>query len=101
MSDETTVLINLLKAKPGQQEALFAVLKENTERVIRTLPGWKTTRLIAALDGSGVAIYSEWATPAAIEAMRTDPRMIAYFPRIAGLASLDSITGSAAWAIGG
>jgi len=63
--------------------------------VIRTLPGWKTTRLIAAKDGAGVVIYSEWETPAAVEAMRSDPRMKAYFPEILALASLDSILGSA------
>ncbi|ENN88066.1 hypothetical protein RHSP_38502 [Rhizobium freirei PRF 81] len=62
--------------------------------MIRTLPGWKTTRLITSEDGAGVVIYSEWETPAAVEAMRNDPRMKAYFPRIAELASLDSLMGS-------
>ena len=95
MSDESVVLINLLKVKPGKQDALIALLKENTDTVIRTLPGWKTTRLIAAKDGAGVVIYSEWETPAAVEAMRSDPRMKAYFPKILELASLDSILGSA------
>ena len=95
MSDESVVLINLLKAKPGKQEALIALLKQNTDTVVRTLHGWKTTRLIAAKDGAGVVIYSEWETPAAVEAMRSDPRMKAYFPRISELASLDSIMGSA------
>ncbi len=33
-------------------------------------------------------------TPAAVEAMRSDPRMKAYFPKIIELASLDSIVGS-------
>ena len=94
MSDESVVLINLLKVKPGKQDALLALLKQNTDTVIRTLQGWKTTRLIAAGDG-GVVIYSEWETPAAIEAMRGDPRMKAYFPKIIELASLDSIVGSA------
>jgi quinol monooxygenase YgiN len=94
MSDESVILVNLLKANPGGQEALLALLKENTETVVRTLPGWKTTRLIAARDGAGVVIYSEWHTPAAIEAMRSDPRMKACLPRILALASLDSITGS-------
>jgi len=61
--------------------------------VIRTIPGWKTTRLIGAKDGAGVVIYSEWETSAAVEAMRSDPRMKAYFPKILALASLDSITG--------
>jgi hypothetical protein len=35
-------------------------LKQNTDTVIRTLHGWKTTRLIAERNGSGVAIYSEY-----------------------------------------
>jgi quinol monooxygenase YgiN len=93
--DESVILINLLKVKPGKQDALVALLKQNTDTVIRTLRGWKTTRLIAAKDGTGVVIYSEWETPAAIEAMRSDPRMKAYFPKILELASLDSIVGSA------
>ena len=95
MSDESVILVNILKAKPGKQDALLALLKQNTDTVIRTLHGWKTTRLIAAKDGAGVAIYSEWETPAAIEAMRSDPRMKAYVPKIMELASLDSIMGSA------
>ena len=95
MSDESVILINLLKVKPGKQDALIALLKQNTDTVIRTLPGWKTTRLIAARDGAGVVIYSEWESPAAVEAMRSDPRMKAYFPKIAALASLDSIAGPA------
>jgi quinol monooxygenase YgiN len=94
MSDESVVLINLLKVKPGKQEALIALLKQNTEAVVRTLHGWKTTRLIAAKDGAGVVIYSEWETSAAIEAMRSDHRMKAYFPKIMELASLDSMAGS-------
>jgi quinol monooxygenase YgiN len=95
MSDESVILVNLLKVKPEQQAALIALLKENTETVIRTLPGWKSTRLIASHDGAGVVIYSEWETSAAVAAMRNDLRMKAYFPKIAELASLDSTMGSA------
>jgi quinol monooxygenase YgiN len=95
MSEESVILINLLKVKPGKQDALIALLKQNTDTVVRTLHGWKTTRLIAAKDGAGVVIYSEWESPAAVEAMRGDPRMQAYFPKISALASLDSIVGSA------
>ena len=95
MSDQSVILINLLKVKSGQQDALIALLKQNIDTVIRTLPGWRTTRLIAAKDGAGVVIYSEWETPAAVEAMRSDPRMKAYFPQIIELASLESIMGTA------
>ena len=94
MSDESVILINLLKVKQGKQDELIALLKQNTDSVIRTLRGWKATRLIAANDGASVAIYSEWEAPADVEAMRSDPRMKAYFPEITALASLDSIVGS-------
>jgi quinol monooxygenase YgiN len=94
MSDNPIILINLLHAKSGRQEALIALLKQNTDTVVRTLQGWRTTRLIAANDRIGVVIYSEWDNPAAIEAMGSDPRMKAYFPKIIELASLDSIMGS-------
>jgi quinol monooxygenase YgiN len=95
VSDESVILINLLMVKPGKQEALIALLKQSTHTVVCTLHGWKTTRLIAAKDGAGVVIYSEWENLAAVEAMRSDPRMRAYIPKIVELASLESIVGSA------
>jgi quinol monooxygenase YgiN len=95
MCDESVILINLLKVKPGKQDALIALLKQNTNTVVRTLDGWKRTQLIAAQDGAGVVIYSEWETSAAVQAMRKDPRMQAYFPKIIELASVDSTMGSA------
>ena len=94
MSAEPVILINMLKAKPGKQDALITLLKQNTDTVIRTLPGWKATRLIASKDGAGVVIYSEWEKPAAIDAMRSDARMKAYLPGIMAIANLDSIVGS-------
>lgn len=93
MATEPVTLINCLKVDPANQAALIALLKQNIESVIRTLGGWRATRLIAAQDGSSVVIYSEWATPAAIQAMRSDPRMVAYFPKILELAQLDSVMG--------
>jgi len=94
MSDESVMLINLLKVNPGKQDALLALLKQNIDTVIRTLAGWKATRLIAAKDSDDVVIYSEWETPAAVEAMRSDPRMKAYFPKLMELASFHSLVGS-------
>ncbi len=93
MSDEPIVLINLLKVEPERQEALVALLRHNIDTVVSTLEGWKASHLIAASDGSGVAIWSEWATPAAVAAMRSDPRMLACFPKIRELASFDSLMG--------
>jgi heme-degrading monooxygenase HmoA len=94
MADEPITLINVLKVKPGRQDALLALLKQNTDTVVRTLPGWRTTRLTAAKDGAAVVIHSEWETEADVEAMRSDPRMKAYLSQMTELASLDSIVGS-------
>ncbi|MDV4158220.1 antibiotic biosynthesis monooxygenase [Rhizobium brockwellii] len=95
MSDEPVVLINLLKVEPTKQEALIALLKQNTDTVVSTLAGWKSTRLIAARDGTNIVIYSEWETPDAVVTMRDDPRMKAFFPKILALASVDSFLGAA------
>ena len=95
MSDKSVILINLLKVEPVNQGALIELLRLNTDTVIRTLRGWRRTRLIAAADGASVAIYSEWDDQAAVDAMRADARMHAYFPRISALASLDSVVGAA------
>lgn len=93
MTAKPAILINVLKVKSGKQAALVALLQRNIETVIRTLDGWRATRLIATKDGASVIIYSEWETAAAIEAMRNDPRMKAYFPQILEIATLDSMMG--------
>lgn len=93
MKTENVTLINVMKVEPGNQAALLALLKQNIDTVIRTREGWRGTRLIAARDGASVVIYSEWDSPEAVEAMRADPRMTAYFPRILELARIESVVG--------
>ena len=93
MTSQPTTLINLMKVQPDNQPALIKLLEQNIEQVVSTLDGWRGTRLIAAQDGAAVIIHSEWDSPAAIEAMRGDPRMQAYFPRILELASVESTIG--------
>ena len=39
MSDQPVVLINLLKVEPAKQQALIALLQQNTDTVITTLAG--------------------------------------------------------------
>jgi hypothetical protein len=34
MSDESAILVNLLKVKPGKQDALIALLKQNIDTVL-------------------------------------------------------------------
>jgi quinol monooxygenase YgiN len=89
-------LVNVLSVEPERQGELVALLRQNTETIIKTLKGWISTSLVASRDGKRVVIYSQWDSAADIDAMRSDPRMRAYFPKIAELASLDTTVGVAA-----
>jgi quinol monooxygenase YgiN len=80
---------------PGQ---LLDSLRANIDTVIRTLDGWISTSLIATADGTRVVIHSQWRDAAAVAAMAADPRMVAYRPALAALASFDSIIGEVAHA---
>ncbi len=93
-----TTLLNILTVDPANQARLLTSLRANIDAVIRTLDGWISTTLIASADGTRVIIHSKWRDEAAIAAMRADPRMAAYFPEVAALASLESTLGEIAYA---
>ena len=88
-----TTLINVLTFEPENQQKLIDLLRDNTESVITRLDGWISTSFIAAKDQRHVVIYSQWRDFASVEAMRANPDMVAYFPRITALAAFDSFTG--------
>jgi quinol monooxygenase YgiN len=90
---DTVTLVNVLTVEPANQEKLLALLRSNIDTTISTLKGWIATSLIASKDKRRVVIHSQWRTLADVEAMRSDPRMVAYFPRLAELAAFDSIVG--------
>jgi quinol monooxygenase YgiN len=91
-----TTLFNILTVDPANQPQLLELLRANIDNVIRTLDGWVATNLVASADGTRVVIHSQWRDVASVEGMRRDPRMVAYFPRIAALAAFDSIVGDVA-----
>lgn len=94
-----TTLMNILTLKdPANQSRLIEALRDNVETVIRTLDGWVATKLVASADGTRVVIHSQWRDASAVAAMRSDARMQAYFPKIAELATLESIMGEVAHA---
>lgn len=93
VTKEVTTLINILTVEPEDQPKLIQLLRENIDNVVARLDGWVSTSFIAAEDRRRVAIYSQWRNVAAVEAMQTNPDMVAYFPRIAALAAFDSLVG--------
>jgi quinol monooxygenase YgiN len=93
VTKEVATLINIFTVEPENQQKLIDLLHGNTESVVTRLDGWISTSFIAARDQRHVVIYSQWRDLASVEAMRTNPDMAAYFPRIAALATLDSFAG--------
>jgi quinol monooxygenase YgiN len=93
VTKKVTTLINILTVEPENQQKLIRLLRDNTESVVSSLDGWISTSFIAATDQRHVLIYSQWRDLASVEAMRTNPDMVAYFPRIAALAAFDSLAG--------
>lgn len=93
-----TTLVNVLTCDPANQAALIDLLRQNIDTVIVTLDGWRSTSLVGAPDGTRVVIISQWRDPAAVGAMQGDSRMQSYFPKIAALATFDSVAGAVVYA---
>ena len=93
VTKQVTTLINILTVEPENQQKLIELLRANTENVVTRLDGWISTSFIAAKNQRHVVIHSQWRDLASVEAMRTNPDMVAYFPRIAALAAFDSFAG--------
>ena len=93
VTKQVTTLINVLTFEPENQEKVIELLRGSTENVVRRLDGWISTSFIVARDRCRVVIYSQWRDLASVEAMQTNPDMVAYFPKIAALAAFDSLAG--------
>ena len=87
---DVATLINILTVEPEDHSRLVDLLRDSTEKVVSKLDGWISTSLIASKDLSHVVIFSQLRDLASVEAMRTNPEMVAYFPKVAALAAFDS-----------
>jgi quinol monooxygenase YgiN len=93
VTKDVTTLINIFTFEPENQEKLLELLRSSTENVITKLDGWISTSFVAAKDQRRILIYSQWRDLASVEAMRANPEMVAYFPKVAALATIDSFAG--------
>ena len=98
VTKQVTNLINILTVEPENQPRLNKLLCDHIENVVSTLDGWTSTSFIVAKDRRRGAVYSQWRKLSSIEAMQANPKMRAYFPRIAALAAFDGFAGDVAYA---
>src|SRR5260370_16569510 len=96
---DVDTVINVLTVEPDNEAQLVDLLRSNTENVVSTLDGWISTSFIVAKDRRRVAIYSQWRDLASVEAMQANPKMRAYFPRIAALAAFEGFAGDVMFAV--
>jgi len=48
LDPSATTLVNVLTCDPANQAALLDLLRQNTDEVITTLDGWRSTSFVAA-----------------------------------------------------
>jgi len=65
-----TTLVNILNVEPENQQALAAVLKESIETFFSKMPGCISSSVLTGKNGRQVISYSQWRSPADIEAFR-------------------------------
>jgi quinol monooxygenase YgiN len=87
ISTNTTMatLVNVFSVEPDRQKALRDLLIEGTEGFFAKQPGFVSASIHNSKDGSHILNYSQWRSPADIEAYRNHPDFGAYIKRIVAL----------------
>jgi quinol monooxygenase YgiN len=82
-------LINVFTVDPAKQDELVRLLARATEASVRHAPGFISARLHRSLDGTKVAMYAQWQSREAYEAMRGDPGSRPYLERALAIAKFE------------
>jgi heme-degrading monooxygenase HmoA len=70
---ELVTFINVFTVQPADQARLVELLARVTETSVRHAPGFVCSSLHRSVDGTKVAMYAQWRSLEAYEAMRRDP----------------------------
>ncbi|AQZ63395.1 antibiotic biosynthesis monooxygenase [[Actinomadura] parvosata subsp. kistnae] len=84
--DTVATFINIFDVEPGKQQELIEILKEGTEKVMRSRPGFVSVNLLASPDGTRVVNYAQWRSPDDVKATMGDPEAQAFAKRAAEIA---------------
>lgn len=85
----SVTLINVFTVDPAQQDELVDLLVRATEASVRHAPGFVSARLHRSLDGTKVAMYAQWQSREAYQAMRGDPGSRPYLERALAIATFE------------
>lgn len=82
-------LINVFTVDPAKQDELVNLLAGATEASVRHAPGFISARLHRSLDGTKVAMYAQWESHEAYQAMRANPGSRPYLERALAIATFE------------
>lgn len=87
MSDGSVTFVNVIDVEPEKQAEILDLLKEGTEKVISTRPGFISVTLLASKDGRRVLNIAQWQSMKDVQATQADSAAADYVKRTAELAS--------------
>jgi quinol monooxygenase YgiN len=82
-------LINVFTVDPAKQDELVDLLARATEASVRHAPGFISAKLHRSLDGTKVAMYAQWQSRGAYQAMRGDASSRPYLERALAIATFE------------
>jgi quinol monooxygenase YgiN len=88
--NELFTLVNVFTVEPANQMRVVQLLQNDTDEVIRNLPGFVSCSIHASLDGKTVVNYAQWRSKDHWEAMRKNPEAKERIGKVRKLATLDS-----------
>ncbi len=73
--------INVVEVAPGNQARLIELMTAQVEEVMRHRPGFLSSSLHRAHDGSRVVNYVQWETKEGLDAAHAHPDFLAHFAK--------------------
>ncbi len=83
MSQTPIVAANFIDVEPDRQQELVEFVQEAADTIFVKLPGFKAATILASPDGTKVVSVGLWESMEAVEAVRGNPEVAAYVPRLA------------------
>jgi hypothetical protein len=88
---QVITLVNVFTVEPAKLPSLLDVLRHGTETFFSKMPGFVSSSVLTARDGSRAINYSQWKGAEEIAAFRRDPRFAPYIQQLLALAKAEAI----------
>jgi len=88
---QVITLVNVFTVEPANLSRLLDLLRDGTETFFSKMPGFVSSSVLTATDGSRAINYSQWKSADDIAAFRKDPRFAPYIRQLLTLAKAEAI----------